>query len=387
MVSRLIHFVFELIYFLKNSVLVFGAGVISIVHNSKTNFVYNLFWGRGNLYRQILHMTFATLTAFLVITGISFEIGKRSNIQGFAIENESVIGNIDLLQQGSGIQTVLRLEGSVGFRIFTHVIKEGDTIESLVQEYGVNSRTIKDSNRGAIDYWTNQLRLGKTLFIPEANGVLYEVGEGDTLNKILAKVENGTLFESMEVNAINDPDAVLKKGDRILMPNATLPEPPKPIPKPGRVIANAPFSSESIQFNVAVKALNGINFVDPLSHPWCSGYVWQRGFTEWHTGVDLSKSGGCPIRAIADGVVLFAGWSNGPKGYYIKIDHGSGVVSEYFHGDGNIWVRPGDKVYEGQEIMYMGCTGRCTGTHLHLELVLNGQEINPSLYVPYYRPF
>ncbi|BCX13803.1 MAG: hypothetical protein KatS3mg085_335 [Candidatus Dojkabacteria bacterium] len=353
----------------------------------KTNFVYRFFWGRGNLYRQVLHLTFAVLTLFLVATGISIEIGRRSSIQGFTLENETIIGNIDLLQQGSGIQTVLVSEGNVGFKIFTHTIGSDDTLETLVQEYGVNARTIKDANRGVIDYWTDKLRVGETICIPEVNGVLYEVAEGDTVVKILEKVEGGDLFETLELNAINNPDQVLSKGQKILIPNAKLPEPPKPIPRPGTIIAEAPFSSQYLPTEVEVQQLNGMSFVDPLSHPFCEGYVWERGFTSWHTAVDLSKRSGCPIRSIADGVVLFAGWTNGPKGYYIKIDHGSGIVSEYFHGDGNIWVRPGDRVYSGQEIMNMGCTGWCTGTHLHLELVINGKEIDPAPFVPYRRPY
>jgi murein DD-endopeptidase MepM/ murein hydrolase activator NlpD len=130
--------------------------------------------------------------------------------------------------------------------------------------------------------------------------------------------------------------------------------------------------------------LNNVQFVNPLSNPGCAGYIQSRGF--WgiyaHNGVDLAKNGGCPVRAAAEGDVIFAGWSDYGEGYNVRIYHGNGVQTSYYHGE-TIWVSVGDHVTAGQEIMYMGCTGNCSGTHVHLGLRLDGTFIDPSPYIPY----
>lgn len=358
----------------------------AVTKSTKNTFVYRSFWGRGSLHRQILHISFIGLTILILGTGLSVQISRANSVQGFISNEENVIGNIDLLEQGGSIQTVLALNTGASFRIFSHVVKDGDTLDTLVAEYGVTKRTIKDSNRDQIDYYDEKLKIGSTLYIPEVNGVLYKTKQGDTINWIMSQVNGGDLYEVLELNSVNDPHEILAQDYRLLVPNSVMPEPPKPIPDPAVIIAYAPNSSIVNQQPVDVSVLNGIAFSDPLSHPSCSGYGWSRGFTAWHNGVDLARAGGCPERAIAAGTVIYAGWGNGGQGYYVAIDHGSGVMSQYFHGDGNIWVRTGDYVSANQEIMNMGCTGWCTGTHLHLELRVNGVAIDPAPYIPYARP-
>ena len=121
---------------------------------------------------------------------------------------------------------------------------------------------------------------------------------------------------------------------------------------------------------------NYIELINPLSNPMCSGYVFVRGFFPGHNGIDLSKFGGCPIRSIYQGKVIFAGWSPWGEGYTVRIDHGNGMQSSYLHGE-TLWVKTGDYVNGGQEIMYMGTTGNSTGIHLHLSIKINGTFIDP----------
>ncbi len=123
-------------------------------------------------------------------------------------------------------------------------------------------------------------------------------------------------------------------------------------------------------------------FSNPLSHPGCAGYTYSRGFTGYHRGVDLAKGSGCPIRAIATGKVEYAGWSP-LAGFNVRIDHGGGITSIYMHGNGTFWVNAGDRVQQGQEIMYMGTTGNSTGVHLHVELRKDGYAVNPAGFIPY----
>ena len=118
---------------------------------------------------------------------------------------------------------------------------------------------------------------------------------------------------------------------------------------------------------------------DPATN--CPGYAYSRGFKPTHGGVDLAKNGGCWIEAAAPGKVIRAGWGNTGEGYYVAIDHGNGLQTNYYHGEKRFAVKVGDSVKAGQPILYMGSTGNSTGTHLHFEIRINGVKVNPELYV------
>ncbi len=120
-----------------------------------------------------------------------------------------------------------------------------------------------------------------------------------------------------------------------------------------------------------------------MQDPRCAGYVESRGFLSYHNGVDLAMWPGCPISAIASGIVVYAGWSEYGEGYNVRIDHGGGIVSHYYHGNGDIWVKKGDHVEQGQLIMFMGTTGNSTGVHLHLSLFKDNVAVDPAPYVPF----
>ena len=95
-----------------------------------------------------------------------------------------------------------------------------------------------------------------------------------------------------------------------------------------------------------------------------------------HTGTDIACAEGTPILAAADGIVTVANaldsWG-GSYGYYIQIDHGSGLETLYAHCS-SICVTTGQQVQAGQIIGYVGHTGRVTGNHLHLEVRINGSR-------------
>ena len=95
-----------------------------------------------------------------------------------------------------------------------------------------------------------------------------------------------------------------------------------------------------------------------------------------HTGTDIACAEGTPILAAADGTVTVANgldiWG-GSYGYYIQIDHGSGLQTLYAHCS-SICVTTGQQVQSGQVIGYVGHTGRATGSHLHLEVRINGNR-------------
>ena len=98
-----------------------------------------------------------------------------------------------------------------------------------------------------------------------------------------------------------------------------------------------------------------------------------------HTGIDYGADEGTPIRAAADGVVVSAGWIDG-YGNATIIDVGGGIAVLYGHQSA-FKVSAGQKVTQGQTVGLVGCTGNCTGPHVHFEVRVNGDPVNPVNYI------
>ena len=98
-----------------------------------------------------------------------------------------------------------------------------------------------------------------------------------------------------------------------------------------------------------------------------------------HTGLDISAVQGTDIKAVADGTVIFASY-NGSYGNLVKIDHGNGVETWYAHTS-KMYVEVGDTVSAGDVIAAVGSTGNSTGPHLHLEIRVNGEHVDPQYYL------
>ena len=111
-----------------------------------------------------------------------------------------------------------------------------------------------------------------------------------------------------------------------------------------------------------------------------SPYGLRWGGSDFHPGIDIANDMGTPIRATADGVVSIAGWNSGGYGNMVDIDHGNGVMTRYGHAS-YVVVSAGQQVKRGQIIAYMGSTGFSTGPHVHYEVRINGQAVDPSGYL------
>lgn len=118
----------------------------------------------------------------------------------------------------------------------------------------------------------------------------------------------------------------------------------------------------------------------PTSGYVSSPYGLRWNGTEFHQGIDIAAETGTPIVATADGVVTAAGWDGSGYGNMVDIDHGDGIMTRYGHASA-VAVTPGQTVRRGQVIAYVGSTGYSTGPHLHYEVRVNGQPVNPAGYL------
>lgn len=131
----------------------------------------------------------------------------------------------------------------------------------------------------------------------------------------------------------------------------------------------------------AIADINGIKLATiPVTGTISSRYgVSSRIRRSNHTGLDIAATTGTPIKVMADGVVTNASYS-GSYGKLVKVEHGNGVETWYAHTS-KMYVKKGQEVKAGDVIAEVGSTGNSTGPHLHLEIRINGEHINPQEYV------
>jgi murein DD-endopeptidase MepM/ murein hydrolase activator NlpD len=116
-----------------------------------------------------------------------------------------------------------------------------------------------------------------------------------------------------------------------------------------------------------------------------TAWMLVRGVQLGHTGIDISTNNGSsfgrPVFVAQSGTTTFAGWSKDDgSGNLVIIDHGDGYVTRYAHLS-QIFVTVGQRVEQGQNLGAIGSTGRSTGPHLHFEIRMNGEVLNPLDYV------
>jgi len=112
----------------------------------------------------------------------------------------------------------------------------------------------------------------------------------------------------------------------------------------------------------------------PLTSPF--GFRWGR----MHTGIDIGAGTGTPIRAAKAGTVVSSGNDGGGYGLLTVVDHGGGLTTLYAHQSQSA-VTGGSPVAQGQVIGYVGCSGHCTGPHLHFETRVGGIPENPASFL------
>jgi murein DD-endopeptidase MepM/ murein hydrolase activator NlpD len=131
-------------------------------------------------------------------------------------------------------------------------------------------------------------------------------------------------------------------------------------------------------------ALGDGTFIRPVPGPITSPFGYRTdpitGATAFHSGLDFGAPCGTPIKAAGTGSVVSAGFNSGGYGNMTLINHGNGLATLYGH-QSSIIVSAGQSVTQGQVIGYVGSTGKSTGCHLHFEVRVNGNPVDPRGYL------
>ncbi|MEI7452219.1 MAG: M23 family metallopeptidase [Candidatus Falkowbacteria bacterium] len=252
--------------------------------------------------------------------------------------------------------------------ISNYTVKSGETISSIARKFSVSVNTILWANNlGAY----STIHEGSVLRIPPTSGVLYKVVKGDNI-KTIAKKYNVSTESIISSNNLNDSGKLII-GQELVLSGAKKIVDTVPVyiskPKPSQTISN-PSQSE-----LEPAAPSGTKLLWPTQ-----GYRITQYYSWRHTGLDIANHVGTPLYAAEDGVVEFSGWNNGGYGYMVFINHGGGTKTRYGHAS-KLLVSVGDHVKRGQIVALMGSTGHSTGPHIHFEVYINNQRVNPLNYI------
>jgi len=232
----------------------------------------------------------------------------------------------------------------------SYTIQKGDIIGDLAMSFGLNEDTLISTN-GIKN--TRLIQIGQVLRIPNQDGILYTVKNGDTLDQIAQKY-------TAEVDAIQVANE--------LFSDTALP----------RTVLFIPGARLDW---VERQEINGDLFIWPTSGYITSSYGYRRwpfgggNARHFHSGIDIGAPMGSSVRAAMSGRVSAVGWDD-VLGNYIVVSHHSGYRTMYAHLSA-ARVKSGAYVGTGERIGDVGTTGLSTGPHLHFTVYKNGVTVNP----------
>jgi murein DD-endopeptidase MepM/ murein hydrolase activator NlpD len=148
-------------------------------------------------------------------------------------------------------------------------------------------------------------------------------------------------------------------------------------------------AAQSAQLAARIQAAQQSAGSTGTGQPSAAGFIWPcdgvvvSGFgLRWgrmHEGVDIGCAYGTPNRAAASGTVIYSGWHGG-YGNLVVVDHGNGLSTAYAHAS-SLLVGIGQSVSQGDTVSLVGSTGNSSGPHLHFEVRVNGQAVDPLFYL------
>lgn len=257
-------------------------------------------------------------------------------------------------------------------RLVTYIVRSGDTLTGIAQQFGISMMTLWWANNLAAK---DVLHIGQKLEIPPVDGLVIVVKAGDTLDSIAAL----TGMSADDIVAYNNlTDRTLVIGQVLIVPDVLGKPIPTPAATPHPVAASSGSSSGSSKAKAPVSYSGGA-FNWPVPGGWISQY-----FHASHPAIDIAAPEGTRVLAAAAGTVIWAGWKDNGGGFQVWIAHGSGLFTTYNHMSA-VLVHVGEHVGRAKQVGRVGMTGNATGPHLHFEVWKgmvwgDGTRVNPLPY-------
>jgi murein DD-endopeptidase MepM/ murein hydrolase activator NlpD len=313
-----------------------------------------------------------------------------------------------------------------GVRVYT--VRRGETLSRIEQRFNVTRLELISANPGILSM--DRLASGTDLFVPTTQkGLILRLAPGQTLVD-LASSYVVPLTTMVSVNGLGDPREVAT-GDYVMIPGvrasgalqrleakraaeavaaeqaraeaeakrrAALEAARKQRDEQAKLEAAQATRRDALRARQRAgiaRVQRAAVYTRPVSDAGDGGYVWPmrsfqitsgygyRGFwigsSNFHTGIDLAAPIGTPIYAASSGTVFEAGY--GFFGLDVRVATGNGTVNIYGHMS-RLAVMSGQFVSRGELIGFVGCSGICTGPHLHFEVQVDGRHRNPMRYLP-----
>ena len=250
--------------------------------------------------------------------------------------------------------------------IVHYTLGPADDLQKLSNFFRVSAEAIAYSN-GITDPDLRNQR-GREILIPPGEGALYTVKEGDSVASVASQFK----VEPKAIETYNrlyfEPEH-FAKGQLVFIPGATV---------PGLTYITTDAEADAPPVTPAIARPGPATPANAGRLAWPVAGTITQYFWAYHTGVDLAAPYGTGIGASDAGTVVYAGWV-AVGGLSVRIKHDNGMETGYYHM-GATFVTAGTKVDKGQIVGTVGMTGVTTGPHVHWELKLNGQFVNPLLY-------
>ncbi len=279
----------------------------------------------------------------------------------------------------------------------------GETLSGIGAQYGVDVQYLLWNNP-EVGADPDMLVEGENLLVPGTPGIVYDVKLGDTVTDIAATYSiDPAEIVAFAPNGLESPDMIVE-GSVLVLPGAVPPPPPPPPevpqetpapvtpdpvrpsrqrhrPQPRRPGPRCPSSSQPrlLAPPPAIETVEVAGFVWPVSGSLNSRFGPRWG--SFHSGIDIGAAAGTSVGAAASGKVVLAAYSNYGYGNYVIVRHADGSETLYAHLS-RIYVSLGQQVGQGEAIGAVGCTGWCTGPHLHFEVRIGGVAVDPLPYLP-----
>jgi len=248
-------------------------------------------------------------------------------------------------------------------KIIIYQVERGDTLGTVANKFNISANTIRWAN----NLNTDTLTVGQSLQILPVTGIAYKVQSGDTVYTVAKKYnidpQNIVDYPFNEF-AGNGVKFGLVTGETLIVPNGIEPSAQETV-KPYVVVATGPIPVTNDGFT------------------WPTQGIITQFASFYHVALDIAAPIGTPLIAASSGTVDYVSVGTYDTGYgnNVWVNKGDGVRYHYAHME-SVNVSVGEHVTGGQTVIgWIGVTGNTTGPHVHFEIQVNGQLVNPLPYL------